>query len=119
MVTGTRINPMTEMYIKKFHKIMREKGFKMSSNKQSALIEWQYEKQGSPNYCVWGWHGTGNYKGAKMIWGVMITQVGDWTPKEQSEFNVGHLIKDTMSEESFKLYQQNLANIEKILKEAK
>lgn len=120
MVTGSRINPMTEQFVRKFHKIMREKGFKMSSDKQSAVIEWQYEKKGSPSYCVWGWHGTGNYKGIKIALGVMITKVGGYVPEEQSEFNVD-LIEpnEMMTESSFKLYQQNLAKIEKILKEAK
>lgn len=119
MVSGTRINPMTEQFVKKFHKIMRDRGYKMTSNKNSALIEWQYEKKGSQSYCVWGWHGTGSYKGVKMVWGVMITPEGSWTPEEQSEFSVDHVENNSMSEESFKLYQQNLANIEKILKEAK
>lgn len=52
--------------IKKIQSIMKSKGYKYSSSKQSALIEYRFEKD-DKTFAVDGWHGTGKWTGFRSL----------------------------------------------------
>lgn len=121
MISGTRINPLTDQFVKKFHKIMREKGFKMTSQRESAMVNWSYKKESSKSICISAWHGNGKYGNLKLVLGLLETEAGGWSPKEVYDYCVTDYVTadESLTEEGFKEYQTLLANIEKYLKEVK
>jgi hypothetical protein len=107
MVNYLVINQKTEEFVKKAHKIMRSKGYKMTSSRQSAMVAWDYEKADKPTLSVTGWHGNGKYGKLKMVFSLLETE--DWSPKEVAEFDTLLVERgETLSGENYKLYLKTL-----------
>lgn len=73
----TEVNSLTEEFLKKVQALLKGQGYKYSSRKASATIQWGWEK-GEKTIGISGWHGTGggnrNYGTLKMIMGLHITE---------------------------------------------
>lgn len=93
----------------------------MTSQRESAMIHWNYKKEGSPELSITGWHGNGKYGNLKLVFGLLEVEAGGWNPKEVCDYRVTDYVTEdeSLTEEGFKEYQAILADIEKYLKEVK
>lgn len=66
-VSMSLVTSVTETYIKLFHKIMREKGYKLETYYASATVEYTYEKENLNTISIGGWNGKTNWQAPKML----------------------------------------------------
>lgn len=67
-----KVTALTEDFLKKAHKLMREKGFKLDSGTQSAEAYWTYQQENTPSVYMTGWHGRGTYGAGKTVFEINI-----------------------------------------------
>jgi hypothetical protein len=112
-----RVTLLSEDFLKKAHKIMRDKGYKLDSGVASAEATWSYSKPGSPDVYMSGWHGRKprEWGAGKTVWGINVWGSHNTFMNDDChmlscmdiEWSLGHRY-NMLPEEKIKQYEENL-----------
>lgn len=83
-----KVTELSDDFLKRAHKIMRDRGYKLDSGVQSASITWTYKHPDGSEVYMLGWHGRDSRKwgAGKVVHEIHI--VGSKTNYMESDFKI-------------------------------
>jgi len=109
-----KVSKATEEFLTMAQKHLKSAGFEVKKRKQSALYDWEFEKDGR-RIVLNGWHGTGGFGAGKTLFDIFDTEPTAGHKADKYD-RIVHIEPDASTEEMLKAVHDGTAYIQSVKK---